>query len=58
RPDAATRSGGVRKKMAPLIKLVHPDLFAQYPANVGSTNSRSLKDLNILIDAAEALDGA
>ena len=43
RPDAATRSGGVRKKMAPLIKLVHPDLFAQYPANVGSTNSRSLK---------------
>lgn len=33
----------VRKRMVPLIKLVHPDLFAQYPPTVASTNSKSLK---------------
>lgn len=27
----------------PLIKLVHPDMFAQYPPNVATTNSKSLK---------------
>lgn len=35
--------GGVRKRMMPLIKLVHPDMFAQYPSDVASTNSKSLK---------------
>eukprot|EP00903_Cladosiphon_okamuranus_P005898 g5832.t1 len=44
--------------MMPLIKLVHPDLFAQHPPDVASTNSKSLKDLNTLIDAAEALEAA
>lgn len=44
RPDVGTkRTCGVRKKMVPLIKLVHPDLFAQYPPKVASTNSKSLK---------------
>ncbi|CBJ33248.1 hypothetical protein Esi_0448_0010 [Ectocarpus siliculosus] len=40
-------SGGVgisvRKRMMPLIKLVHPDMFGQYPPDVASTNSKSLK---------------
>lgn len=34
---------GVRKRMMPLIKLVHPDMFAQHPPDVASTNSKSLK---------------
>lgn len=29
--------------MVPLIKLVHPDLFAQYPPDVAKTNSKSLQ---------------
>lgn len=33
----------MRKRMMPLIKLVHPDMFAQHPPNVASTNSKSLK---------------
>lgn len=33
----------VRKKMVPLIKMVHPDLFAQYPPDVAKTNQKSLK---------------
>ncbi|CAN0459768.1 unnamed protein product, partial [Ectocarpus sp. 12 AP-2014] len=31
-------------------------MFGQYPPDVASTNSKSLKDLNTLIDAAEALE--
>ncbi|CAM9575210.1 unnamed protein product, partial [Laminaria digitata] len=54
--QAAGGGVGVRKRMVPLIKLVHPDLFAQYPPDVAKTNSKSLKDLNTLIDAAEALE--
>lgn len=46
---AATGGGGggggrgVRKRMMPLIKLVHPDMFARYPSDIASTNSKSLK---------------
>lgn len=42
--NQGSKSGvGVRKRMVPLIKLVHPDLFAQYPPDVASTNSKSLQ---------------
>lgn len=48
-PAAAGGVGvGVRKRMVPLIKLVHPDLFAQYPPDVAKTNSKSLKVRTIL----------
>lgn len=40
---AAIGGVGVRRRMMPLIKLVHPDLFAQYPPDVANTNSKSLK---------------
>lgn len=33
----------MRKRMMPLIKLVHPDMFAQHPPDVASTNSKSLQ---------------
>ncbi|CAM9429070.1 unnamed protein product [Discosporangium mesarthrocarpum] len=46
----------IRKKMVPLIKLIHPDLFAQDSLEVRRANQTSLKDLNTLIDAAEALE--
>jgi len=56
RPDVGTkRTCGVRKKMVPLIKLVHPDLFAQYPPKVASTNSKSLKVIALVVDSGMSM---
>ncbi|CAM9101979.1 unnamed protein product [Choristocarpus tenellus] len=51
-------SGGahMRKRMVPLIKMIHPDLFAQHSPEIRHANQTSLKDINTLIDALEALE--
>eukprot|EP00611_Tribonema_gayanum_P030817 TRINITY_DN8680_c0_g1_i1.p1 TRINITY_DN8680_c0_g1~~TRINITY_DN8680_c0_g1_i1.p1 ORF type:complete len:159 (-),score=29.65 TRINITY_DN8680_c0_g1_i1:152-580(-) len=51
--DESTKVPHLRRRMIPLIKLVHPDFFAQEGATVRDTNESSLQKLNEVLDICQ-----
>lgn len=48
----------LRKQIAPILKLIHPDFFSQHHKNIQQDNMHFLQSLNALIDNLEQLQAS